>query len=172
MATIIQKIEKKKLKAQTNLVCSNQANAEGLLIAKNFGYETKFISPKKFTSREKFDDELAKILKLKKTDWVVCAGYMRILQAPMLNAFKNRIINIHPSLLPAFPGLKAQKQALEYGVKFTGCTVHFVDQGIDTGKIISQRVVPIKKGDTETILTKRILKEEHDLYWRTLKQIL
>ena len=171
MAAIIHKIRKKRLKAAVALVFSDRIGAPGLEIARKFGYETQSFSPRDFASPVEHDRELVRLLQKKRTDWVVCAGYLRILQKPMLDAFKNRIVNIHPSLLPAFPGLRAQKQALDQGVKFTGCTVHFVDEGIDTGPIIAQRVVKIQKNETEVSLSRKILKEEHDLYWRTLKEI-
>ncbi len=172
MSAIIQKIKEKQLEANISLVFSDQPNAIGLNAARKLGCEIVTFSANQFPSKNSFDSALANILKQKKTDFVVCAGYMRILKAPMLNAFQKKIVNIHPSLLPAFPGLKAQRQALEYGVKLTGCTVHFVDEGVDTGLIISQRVVSIKQDDTEASLTKRILEEEHDLYWKSLKKIL
>ena len=171
MAAIIRKIRKKRLRAAVALVFSDRAGAPGLEIARKFGYETQSFFPRDFASPGDHDRELARLLQKKGTDWVVCAGYLRILQKPMLDAFKNRIVNIHPSLLPAFPGLRAQKQALDQGVKFTGCTVHLVDEGVDTGPIIAQRVVKIQKNETEASLSRKILKKEHDLYWRTLKKI-
>ena len=172
MVAIIRRIKKRQLKAKVSLVFSDQPNTIGLQAAKKLNCETATFSANQFSSKNHFDTALVNILKEKKTDLVVCAGYMRILKKPMLNAFREKIVNIHPSLLPAFPGLKAQRQALQYGVKFTGCTVHFVDEGVDTGPIISQRVVAVKQNDTESSLAKRILKEEHDLYWQSLKKIL
>src|SRR5205823_319671 len=115
-------------------------------------------------SREEHDRELVAVLQAHQVDFVCLAGYMRLLSKHFLSAYRNRILNIHPSLLPAFPGLDAQKQALEHGVKFTGCTVHFVDQTLDGGPIIAQRIVPVLDDDTEATLSARILEEEHELY--------
>ncbi|RME88953.1 MAG: phosphoribosylglycinamide formyltransferase [Candidatus Hydrogenedentota bacterium] len=172
MKAILKKIQEGKLKADPVLVFSDNPQAKGLEIAKKYGIETKSFSPKDFTTREEYEVALRDMVIQAKADLVVCAGYMRILKQPILQAMRGRIVNIHPSLLPAFPGLKAQKQALDYGVKFSGCTVHFVDEGVDTGPIIDQRVVPVKKNDTVESLSKRILKQEHDLYWRSIRDVL
>lgn len=117
-----------------------------------------------FKSKEAFDWELLKILQENQVDLVVLAGFMRIISSVLLAAFPQKIINIHPALLPSFPGLHGQKQAIDYGVKFTGCTVHFVNEGVDTGPIIIQGIVPVYDDDTEDTLSRRILKEEHRIY--------
>ena len=171
MAAIIKKIRQRKLKAEVVLVFSDNPQAGGLQIAIDAGYKTLSFSPSSFSSKTEYEKKLVEALKKYQAEWVVCAGYMRILKKDMLNAFYHRILNIHPSLLPAFPGLKPQKQALDYGVQYTGCTVHFVDEGMDTGPIISQKAIKIYPNDHEAVLTKRILKEEHDLYWRALKKV-
>ena len=172
MDAILKKIEDKKLKVQVGLVFSDKPKAPGLLLAKKRGYSTATFSPSDFESREIYEQYLTNTLIKKNVQWVICAGYMRILHKPILKAFPNKIINIHPSLLPSFPGLSAQKQALKYGVKYTGCTIHFVDEGIDTGKIIAQKIVPILPKDTEKTLSLRILKEEHNLYWKVIKDLI
>lgn len=152
--------------AQVAVVLSDIADAGILQHARKRGLDGRHIEPGKF--RTKLDDaaEVAfiKALQDAKVDLVVLAGFMRILKGEFLRVFKDRVINIHPSLLPSFPGLEAWKQALDYGVKFTGVTVHFVDQGIDTGPIIAQETVPILQGDTSETLHKRIQEAEHRLY--------
>jgi len=152
--------------AQVAVVVSDVAEAGILEKARAKGLNAQHIEPGKF--RTKLDDaaEVAfiKALQDAKVDLVVLAGFMRILKGEFLRVFKDRVINIHPSLLPSFPGLDAWKQALDYGVKFTGVTVHFVDQGIDTGPIIAQETVPILQGDTAETLHKRIQETEHRLY--------
>lgn len=171
MQALLEKIKQRKLRAVCTLVLSDRA-AKGLEIAKSFGVKSELFEKQKGEIREAFDQRLAERLKKEKPTLVVCAGYLRILSAPMLKAFPNRIVNIHPALLPAFPGLNAQKQALDYGVKITGCTVHFVDSGVDTGKILAQRAVPVLAKDTEATLSRRILEAEHALYWKTVEALL
>jgi phosphoribosylglycinamide formyltransferase-1 len=155
-----------KIPAQVAIVLSDVAEAGILQHARKRGLDARHIEPGKF--RTKLDDtaEVAfiKALQQAKVDLVVLAGFMRILKGEFLRVFKDRVVNIHPSLLPSFPGLDAWKQALDYGVKFTGVTVHFVDQGIDTGPIIAQETVPILQGDTSETLHKRIQEAEHRLY--------
>lgn len=155
-----------KIPAQVSLVLSDVAEAGILSGARSRGLNARHIEPGKF--RTKLDDsaEVAfiKALQDAQVDLVVLAGFMRILKGEFLRVFKDRVINIHPSLLPSFPGLEAWKQALDYGVKFTGVTVHFVDQGIDTGPIIAQETVPILQGDTAETLHKRIQEAEHRVY--------
>lgn len=155
-----------KIPAQVAVVLSDVADAGILEKARERGVDARHIEPGKF--RTKLDDaaEVAftKALQDAKVDLVVLAGFMRILKGEFLRVFKDRVINIHPSLLPSFPGLDAWKQALDYGVKHTGVTVHFVDQGIDTGPIIAQETVPILEGDTAETLHKRIQETEHRLY--------
>ncbi|PLX67962.1 MAG: phosphoribosylglycinamide formyltransferase [Denitrovibrio sp.] len=146
------------------VVISNKADAKGLEFAKESGLNAVFVNPKDFDGREAYDTEIVRILEENGTELVCLAGFMRIISSVFVDAFRNRIINIHPSLLPSFKGLDAQKQALEYGVKFAGCTVHFVDEEMDNGAIILQSVVPVEQDDTEDDLCARILVEEHKLY--------
>src|SRR5438270_9635411 len=148
---------------EISVVVSDQANAAGLAKAKERGIETLVIERRRRT-REEHDREIAEALRERSIDLVCLAGYMRILSRAFIDAYPGRILNIHPSLLPSFPGLDAQKQALEHGVKWTGCTVHFVDETLDGGPIILQRVVPVYHDDTVESLATRILEEEHKLY--------
>ncbi|MEC9491386.1 phosphoribosylglycinamide formyltransferase [Flexistipes sp.] len=150
--------------ARITTVVSNKAEAPGLQFAKDRGLNSYFVNPSEYGSRTAYDTEIIDILKSRKTDLVCLAGYMKLLSAKFVDTFKNRIMNIHPSLLPSFPGLNAQKQALDYGVKISGCTVHFVDKELDHGPIILQKAVEIKKNDTVNDLSERILKEEHKIY--------
>ena len=158
------------LPAKIVLVVSDVANAGILDHAKGLGLPARFIKPGQF--RTKLDDqaEAAYVAALRESgaEWVALAGFMRILKGNFLRAFDKRLVNIHPSLLPAFPGLEAWKQAHDYGVKVTGCTVHLVDRGIDTGAILAQGVVPVYEDDTPETLHQRIQQEEHQLYPRTL----
>lgn len=127
--------------------------------------------PKAYKSKEEYEEEIFHILKSTNTDFICLAGYMMIVGKTLLKEYEKRIINIHPSLLPSFKGLHAQRQALERGVKYSGCTIHYVDRGVDTGEIIAQQTVPCIDGDTEETLSERILREEHKLYWQTLELI-
>jgi phosphoribosylglycinamide formyltransferase-1 len=149
------------------VVVSDQPNAKGLELAKDRGLKTVVIG-RNGRAREEHDREIVAALRKHEVDFVCLAGYMRLLSSHFLSTFQNRILNIHPSLLPAFPGLDAQRQALEHGVKFTGCTVHFVDETLDGGPIIAQRIVPVLDDDTEETLSTRILEEEHKLYAEAL----
>jgi phosphoribosylglycinamide formyltransferase-1 len=149
--------------AQITIVISDQPNAAGLAHAQSRNLKTVVVE-RRGRSRDEHDRELVAVLQELQIDFVCLAGYMRLLSAHFLSAYQNRILNIHPSLLPAFPGLDAQKQALEHGVKFSGCTVHFVDQTLDGGPIIAQRIVPVLNDDTEELLAARILEQEHELY--------
>ena len=162
------------LPAEITLVISDVEQASILERAEEFGIPNMYINPGKF--RTKLDDaaEATYIEAINKSGakWVALAGFMRILKGDFLRAFEQKVINIHPSLLPAFPGLEAWKQAYDYGVKVTGCTVHLVDQGIDTGRILAQGVVPVLKDDTSATLHQRIQEEEHRLYPKTLEQLL
>ncbi|MEO7298448.1 MAG: phosphoribosylglycinamide formyltransferase [Verrucomicrobiota bacterium] len=155
-----------KIPAEIAVVISDVAESGILQQASERGLRVEFIAPGKF--RTKLDDEaeraLIDILQSAKVDLIVLAGFMRILKGEFLRVFANRVVNIHPSLLPAFPGLESWNQALDYGVKFTGCTVHFVDQGVDTGPIIAQETVPVLAGDTPEILHQRIQAAEWELY--------
>lgn len=152
-----------KIPAQIAVVISNREEAPGLALARQMNLETRFI-PSQGNSREAFDREVVAVLKQFRVDLVCLAGFMRILSPYFVREFPQRILNIHPALLPAFPGAEAQKQALEYGVRFTGCTVHIVDEGVDTGPIVCQAVVPVLDEDTVETLSARILKEEHRIY--------
>ena len=148
---------------RVGVVISDNPGAAGLASAKHLGLETLVIE-RHGRSREEHDRELIASLQAKGVDLVCLAGYMRLLSPCFIEAFKNRILNIHPSLLPCFPGLDAQRQAIAHGVKWSGCTVHFVDETLDGGPIIAQRIVPVLDGDTEESLAARILVEEHQLY--------
>jgi phosphoribosylglycinamide formyltransferase 1 len=152
-----------KIPATIALVISNREEAPGLDRARAMGLATRFI-PSKDKDRDAYDQEVVAALKEAQVDLVCLAGFMRLLSPYFVRSFPGRILNIHPALLPAFPGLDAQKQALDYGVKFTGCTVHIVDEGMDTGPIVRQAVVPILDDDTVETLSARILKEEHRIY--------
>ncbi|MGA2983584.1 MAG: phosphoribosylglycinamide formyltransferase [Terriglobia bacterium] len=149
--------------AEIAVVISNQQEAVGLLRAREMGLETRCI-PSKGKEREAFDREVVAVLKEFQVDLVCLAGFMRILSPYFVREFPRRILNIHPALLPSFPGEDAQRQALEHGVKFTGCTVHLVDEGMDTGPIVCQAVVPVRDDDTAETLAARILQEEHRVY--------
>jgi phosphoribosylglycinamide formyltransferase-1 len=149
--------------AEVVLVISDQADAVGLAKAAERGIETLVIA-RGGHSRAAHDRELISALRERKIDLVCLAGYMRILSREFIEAFRGRILNIHPSLLPSFPGLDAQRQAIAHGVKWAGCTVHFVDETLDGGKIIAQRAVPVLDDDTVETLTARILEQEHELY--------
>lgn len=169
MESILKAIKKKKIPINPAIVISNKPNAKGLKIAEKLGVKTLVIESKGFKgSRWQYDKKIAEALAengVTSRNGLVClAGFMRIISPEFVKKYKNRILNIHPSLLPAFPGLDSQKQALDYGSKYSGCTVHFVDIGMDTGQIIIQSVVKIKENDTEDTLSKRILKEEHKIY--------
>jgi phosphoribosylglycinamide formyltransferase 1 len=150
-------------KAQIAIVISDQPDAEGLARANVCGLKTLVIE-RLGRSREEHDREIVSALKTHEVDLVCLAGYMRLLSPYFIEVYRNRILNIHPSLLPCFPGLDAQRQALAHGVKWSGCTVHFVDETLDGGPIIAQRVVPVLDDDTEETLSTRILEQEHVLY--------
>lgn len=152
------------------VVISDKANAAGLSRAADLKLPTKVVE-RRGRPRDEHDREVVAVLKDHKVDLVCLAGYMRVLSSEFLDTFRDRILNIHPSLLPAFPGLNAQLQAIEHGVKFTGCTVHFVDETLDGGPIIAQGVVPVMDDDTEETLSARILEQEHKLYPAALARI-
>ena len=169
MESILKSIKTKKIPINPAVVISNKSDAKGLIIAKKMGINIEVIESKNFKgSRIEYDkkiiDMLVKNGVTPKNGLVCLAGFMRIISPEFVKKYKNRIINIHPALLPSFPGLNSQKQALDYGAKYTGCTVHFVDAGMDTGAVIIQAVVEIKGKDTEKSLAKKILKEEHRIY--------
>ena len=156
--------------AEIAVVLSDKADAAGLALARERGLETLAIE-RKGRNREAHEEEIIEALRERRVDLICLAGYMRLLSPCFIDAFRNRILNIHPSLLPSFPGLDAQRQALEHGVKFTGCTVHFVDETLDGGPIIAQRVVPVLEGDTVASLSARILEQEHQLYAAAVKSV-
>ena len=158
-------------KAEMVLVISDKADAAGLALAQVRGIETLAIE-RKGLKREEHEERIIATLRERRVDLICLAGYMRLLSPCFIEAFRGRILNIHPSLLPSFPGLDAQRQALEHGVKFTGCTVHFVDETLDGGPIIAQRVVPVLEGDTVESLSARILEQEHQLYAESVKSVL
>lgn len=149
--------------AEIAVVISDQPSAAGLAHAQSRDLKTVVVE-RRGRSRNEHDRDVVSVLQEHRVDFVCLAGYMRLLSPLFLSAYQNRILNIHPSLLPAFPGLDAQRQALEHGVKFSGCTVHFVDQTLDGGPIIAQRIVPVLDSDTEDALAARILEQEHKLY--------
>ncbi|MGE5674177.1 MAG: phosphoribosylglycinamide formyltransferase [Mycobacterium leprae] len=146
------------------VVVSDRADAAGLEKARRAGVEALFLDPAAYPTRHAYNQALARVLQERQVELVCLAGYMRLVKRPLLEAFPGRILNIHPALLPSFPGLDAQRQALEHGVKVTGCTVHFVTEGMDEGPIILQAAVPVLPNDTEESLSARILTEEHRLY--------
>ncbi len=168
---IAQHIENGKLDAEIALVLGNILEAHGLERARQRGLETLFL-PSKGLDRRSYDQQMIAALKARQVNLVCLAGFMRLLSATFIEAFPRRILNIHPSLLPAFPGLDAQRQALQYGVRYSGCTVHFVDEGLDSGPIILQRVVPVLPDDSEHTLADRILVEEHQIYSEAIQLVL
>lgn len=164
LQAIIDAVKNNRINAIVAVVISDVEDSFSLKIAHKYKIKALFVDPKNTKSREEFDEDIAKILKKEDVALVCLAGFMRILSKPFIKQFENRIMNIHPSLLPSFPGLNAQKKALDSGVKLSGCTVHFVNEGVDTGPIIIQAAVPILDGDSEKTLSERILKEEHRIY--------
>jgi phosphoribosylglycinamide formyltransferase-1 len=160
-----------RIEAEVAVVISNRPEAPGLARARELGIAAESI-PSKGTRREEYDQRVAARLKHFDVDLVCLAGYMRLLSAGFVEEFRERIVNIHPSLLPAFPGLDAQSQALRHGVRYAGCTVHFVDEHLDSGPIIEQAVVPVLDGDDEHALSARILKEEHRIYPEAIQRIV
>jgi len=161
-------IATRKLDAEIAVVISNRANAAGLEIARERGIPMRVIASAGL-DRETYDKLLVEELRTHEVDLVCLAGFMRLLSAGFVRAFPNRVLNIHPSLLPAFPGLDAQRQALEYGVKITGCTVHLVDEFLDSGPIVVQSAVPVLDGDTVETLSARILSQEHLIYSKAIQ---
>ena len=157
--------------AEIAIVISNREDARGLLRAAERGIPARVI-PSKGVEREAYDRLVVAALKEARVDLVCLAGFMRLLSPYFVASFRGRILNIHPSLLPAFPGLEAQRQALDYGVKFSGCTVHFVDENLDAGPIVAQAIVAIEPGDTEETLAARILTEEHRIYTEAVRLVL
>jgi phosphoribosylglycinamide formyltransferase 1 len=172
LQSIIDAIASRKLDATLAVVISNRPNAAGLDRARAAGIEAICVSPRAYGSRDAYDQAIVELLRSRDVGLVCLAGYMRIVGRPLLDAFANRILNIHPSLLPSFPGLEAQRQALEWGVRVTGATVHLVTDGLDDGPIVVQRAVQVMPGDSAETLTARILEEEHRIYPEAIALVL
>jgi len=171
LQAILDAIQAGSLDARIATVISNQPDAIALERAAAAGVSTRCIPHRDYPSREAFDEALVAALREAEVEWVVLAGFMRVLTSTFVQAYPHRIINIHPALLPAFPGTHAHRQALEYGVKVSGCTVHLIDEGVDTGPIIAQRAVPVLEGDDEETLGARVLVEEHALLVEVLRDV-
>jgi phosphoribosylglycinamide formyltransferase-1 len=169
LQAMIDSIENGYLKARISVVISDIENAYALLRAKKHGIEAVFVDPEKYSSKEFYEKQVLAVLKKHNAELILLAGYMKILGKTLLLAYKDRILNIHPALLPVFSGLHAQKQAFEHGVKVAGCTVHFVDETLDGGAIILQRCVEVKEDDTDETLADRILEQEHKIYPEAVK---
>ena len=176
MQAILNSIKKQSIPINPVIVISNKPTAGGLRIAKRYGVKTEIVESKGFQgSRWEYDQKIIDVLsryRITPKNGLIClAGFMRILSPEFIKKYKNRILNIHPAILPAFPGLDAQKRAIDSGVKYSGCTVHFVDEGIDTGQIIVQEVVKVRSDDTEETLAKRILAKEHKAYPKAIRLV-
>ena len=174
MENILKSIKKNKIPVNPAIVISNKSDAKGLEIAKKLGVKTEVVESKGLGGGNwEYDSKLVTVLqeyKVTPKNGLIClAGFMRIMSPEFIRHYKGRILNIHPAILPSFPGLHSQRQALNYGVKFTGCTVHFVDEGVDTGPIILQSIVKVNDDDSEESLSKRILKQEHKIYPKAVK---
>ncbi|TBR12085.1 MAG: phosphoribosylglycinamide formyltransferase [Candidatus Nitrosotenuis sp.] len=174
MESILKAIKRQKIPINPAVVISNNPGAIGLKIAQNMGIKTAVVESRGFTgNRWDYDKKIIQVLSehgvTEKNGLVCLAGFMRIISPEFIRKYKNRMLNIHPAILPSFPGLHAQRQALEYGAKYSGCTVHFVDEGVDTGPIILQAAVKVKDDDTEETLSKRILAKEHAIYPQAVK---
>jgi len=169
LQAIIKAVEEGRIEGEISIVVSDNPDAYALKRAKQHNIETQYIDFRSFKNREDYDKKVVECMKEKEVELVVLAGYMRILTPYFIETYKNKIMNIHPALLPSFPGLHAQRQVVEYGVKVSGCTVHFVDEGVDSGPIILQKAVEVKDDDTEESLAERILKEEHQIYPRAIQ---
>lgn len=171
MRAVAEAIERGELDATIQTVVSSRPDAAGIAYAQEKGHPHAVIPHSTFPTREAFDAAVVNALRAANVEWVVLAGFMRVVTRVLLSAFEGRVINIHPSLLPAFPGLRAQHQALEHGVKVTGCTVHFVDSGVDTGRIIAQQALAILPGEDEASLSARLLELEHQTLIGALQSI-
>ena len=172
MEAIVQRCAAEGWPARVTAVISNRADAAGLQFAQSHGIATAVVEHRAYATREAFDDALAEAIDVHRPDLVVLAGFMRILGERFVRRHEGRLLNIHPSLLPAFPGLDAQHQAFEYGAKVSGCTVHFVDEQLDHGPIIRQAAVPVLAGDTAETLSARILEQEHRVYSEAIGIVL
>lgn len=164
MVALVEAMRDGRIPADPAVVVSNVPEAAGLLRARECGVPTEVIDHKAIKPREEHERAIAEVLHRYRVDLVCLAGYMRLLSPWLVESFRGRILNVHPALLPAFPGLDAQRQALEHGAKITGCTVHFVDEHLDHGPIVLQAAVPVAEGDTEESLSTRILEQEHRIY--------
>ena len=176
MKAILDAVKKQNIPIKPEVVISNKLTAKGLKIAKNLGIQTEIIESKNFQgNRWEYDQKIIHVLNkygfTTKNSLICLAGFMRILSPEFIKKYKNKILNIHPAILPAFPGLDAQKQAIDSGVRYSGCTVHFVDEGIDTGPILVQEIVKVRSNDTEETLAKRILAKEHKAYPEAVRLI-
>ncbi|MCM8763971.1 MAG: phosphoribosylglycinamide formyltransferase [Candidatus Omnitrophica bacterium] len=173
LGAIINKVRSGFLKVNIGVVISDNPGAFALEIARSYGINAKYIEPGKYRTilEPQQEEKYVECLKEHGAELICLAGFMRIIKKPFFNAFRGRIINIHPSLLPSFPGIEAWKQAIDYGVKFSGCTVHFIDEGVDTGPIILQAVVPVLNDDTPETLHQRIQEKEHIIYPLAIKLI-
>ncbi|MGE5217898.1 MAG: phosphoribosylglycinamide formyltransferase [Chloroflexota bacterium] len=169
LQAIIDAIDAGKLDAKIEIVLSNKAEAYGLSRARKHGIPTEVLNHKDYSSREAYDEAVVKLLRERGVELVVLAGFMRLLSPVFVKAYSNRIMNIHPALLPSFPGLHVQRKAVEHGVRFSGCTVHFVNEECDEGPIIIQAVVPVFPEDSEAMLAARILEQEHRIYPRAIQ---
>jgi len=163
LQSIINGIEAGEVPAEIKVVISDREEAKALERAENYGIDAVYVNPQQYDTTKDFEQALLNVLAEYKVELVAMAGFMRLLSSYFIGHYRNQIMNIHPSLLPAFKGLHAQQQALDYGVKVSGCTVHFVDEGVDTGPIIKQKAVEVKSDDTEKSLAKRILNYEHQI---------
>lgn len=172
LQSIIAAIGAGRLTATLGVVVSNRADAAGLQHARGAGVETLYLNPREYAGRDAYDRAMAEALKARRIDLVCLAGFMRLVGPPLLEAFPDRILNIHPSLLPAFPGLEAQRQALEHGVRISGATVHLVTPELDGGPIVLQAAVPVLDADTVETLSARILIEEHKLYPEAIQLVI
>jgi len=176
MKAILEAVEKRDIPIKPAVVISNKSTARGLKIARKLGVQTEIVESKGFQgNRWKYDQKIIRVLSkygiTPKNSLICLAGFMRILSPEFIKKFKNRILNIHPAILPAFPGLDAQKRAVDSGARYSGCTVHFVDEGVDTGPILVQEIVKIKNDDTEKTLSKKILAKEHKAYPEAVRLI-
>ncbi|MBR6755371.1 MAG: phosphoribosylglycinamide formyltransferase [Peptococcaceae bacterium] len=169
LQAIVRATEEGKLDAKVVLVLSDKADAKALDFAREKGIAAVHVSPKDFAQKSDYEAELLRQIDQVDCQLICLAGYMRILSPYFIQNAKVPVMNIHPALLPAFPGLHSQKQALDYGVKIAGCTVHFVDEGMDSGAIILQKSVPVLDDDTEDTLSARILEQEHQAYWQAIQ---
>lgn len=172
LQSILDAVADRRLDAEVAVVLSNRPDAQGLTRARDAGIDTLCLRPREYADRLAYDLAVADALRAYEVSLVCLAGFMRLIGAPLLDAFPNRILNIHPSLLPAFPGLDAQRQALEHGVRVTGATVHLVNSELDAGPIVLQAAVPVLPGDTVETLSARVLVEEHRLYPEAIQLVL